>query len=70
MNEYISSTVSTSVCVCQGWQEASAHLNHSVPLLERVGLPANSAMTTRSESHGNGSYHGLLHCIVGGQQVT
>ncbi|XP_029560066.1 uncharacterized protein LOC115156670 isoform X1 [Salmo trutta] len=52
----------------KGWQEASAHLNHSVPLLERVGLPANSAMATRSESHGNGSYHWLLHCIVGSQQ--
>ncbi|XP_045076371.1 uncharacterized protein LOC123490399, partial [Coregonus clupeaformis] len=53
----------------KGWQEASGHLNHSVPLLQRVGLPANSAMAMRSESHGNSSYHWLLHCIVGSQQL-
>ncbi|KAL0966760.1 hypothetical protein UPYG_G00299790 [Umbra pygmaea] len=54
----------------KGRQEATASLNHSVPLLQRMGLPKNAAMAISSVSHGNGSYHWLLHGTVGSQQVT
>lgn len=49
--------------------EASLNLNHSVPLLTKLGLPANAALTMNSGSHGNGSYYYLLHSGAGNQKV-
>ncbi|XP_070774929.1 uncharacterized protein [Enoplosus armatus] len=48
--------------------EASLNLNHSVPLLKKLGLPANAAVTMNSGSHGNGSYYYLLHSSAGNQK--
>ncbi|KAJ3594613.1 hypothetical protein NHX12_003920 [Muraenolepis orangiensis] len=50
--------------------QVSVHLNHTVPLLKRVGLPSSSAMAIQSGNHGNGSYHYLLNCSAGTQQFT
>ncbi|XP_051279537.1 uncharacterized protein LOC127375918 isoform X2 [Dicentrarchus labrax] len=50
--------------------EASLNLNHSVPLLKKLGLPANAAVTVNSGSHGNGSYYYLLHSSAGNQKLT
>ncbi|XP_029929860.1 uncharacterized protein LOC115374855 [Myripristis murdjan] len=50
--------------------EASFHLNHSVPLLKTVGLPTDVAMKVNSLSPGNGSHFYLLQCSTGNQQVS
>ncbi|XP_034558150.1 uncharacterized protein LOC117826305 [Notolabrus celidotus] len=50
--------------------EALLNLDHSVPLLKRIGLPISAVLTMNSESHGNGSYSYLLHCSAGQQKVT
>ncbi|TNN69892.1 hypothetical protein EYF80_019960 [Liparis tanakae] len=49
--------------------EASLHLNHSVPLLERMGLPVHVAVTMNAGSHGNGSYYYLVDSSAGNQKV-
>ncbi|XP_037642433.1 uncharacterized protein LOC119498040 [Sebastes umbrosus] len=49
---------------------ASLSLNHSVPLLKKLGLPVNAAVTMNCGSHGNGSYYYLLHSSAGRQKVT
>ncbi|KAM6948684.1 uncharacterized protein FYW47_016633 [Aplochiton taeniatus] len=51
-------------------QEVSAQLHHSVSRLKRIGLPVHTAMTMHSDIHGNGSYHQLLRCRVGKQQLS
>ncbi|XP_070700951.1 uncharacterized protein [Pempheris klunzingeri] len=48
--------------------EAALNLNHSVPLLKKMGLPANAALTMNSGIHSNGSYYYLLHSGVGNQK--
>ncbi|XP_068593999.1 uncharacterized protein [Cebidichthys violaceus] len=50
--------------------EALLNLNHSVPLLEKLGLPVNVAVTMNSGSHGNGSYYYLVHSGAGHQKIT
>nr|XP_040026805.1 uncharacterized protein LOC120815845 isoform X3 [Gasterosteus aculeatus aculeatus] len=50
--------------------EALLNLNHSVPLLEKLGLPVNVAVTMNSGSHGNGSYYYLVHSNAGNQKIT
>ncbi|XP_045907286.1 uncharacterized protein LOC123972095 isoform X3 [Micropterus dolomieu] len=50
--------------------EAMLSLNHSVPLLKKLGLPANAAVTMNSGSHRNGSYYYLLHSSAGNQKIT
>uniref|UniRef100_UPI003AABB2CD uncharacterized protein n=1 Tax=Centroberyx gerrardi TaxID=166262 RepID=UPI003AABB2CD len=50
--------------------EASIHLNHSVPLLKKVGLPTDAALTMNTGNHGNGSYYFLSRCSTGNQQLT
>ncbi|KAG7227140.1 hypothetical protein INR49_013938 [Caranx melampygus] len=49
--------------------EASLHLNHSVPVLKRLGLPANAAVTLNSGSHGNGSRFYIFNSNAGKQRV-
>ncbi|KAJ8011260.1 hypothetical protein DPEC_G00056310 [Dallia pectoralis] len=53
----------------KGRQEASASLNHTVPLLQRVGFPDNATMAMLLESHGNSSYHWLLQYSGGIEQL-
>ncbi|XP_017165280.1 uncharacterized protein LOC103479198 isoform X2 [Poecilia reticulata] len=36
-------------------REVFLHLNHSVPLLKKLGLPVNVSLAVNSESHSNGS---------------
>ncbi|XP_044075986.1 uncharacterized protein LOC122887130 [Siniperca chuatsi] len=50
--------------------EASLNLNHSVPMLKKLGLPANAAVTVNSGSHGNGPYYYLLHSSAGNQKLS
>ncbi|KAM6989140.1 uncharacterized protein LKV04_008860 [Tautogolabrus adspersus] len=50
--------------------EALLNLNHSVPLLKRLGLPVSATVTMNSGSHDNGSYYCLLHSSAGNQKVT
>ncbi|XP_070830189.1 uncharacterized protein [Chaetodon trifascialis] len=50
--------------------EALLHLNHSVPLLKKLGLPANAVLTLNSASHDNGSYYYLLHSSAGSQKIS
>lgn len=49
--------------------EAWFNLSHSVPLLRKVGLPAQAGMRVNSASDGNGSYSCLLNCTAGSQKV-
>ncbi|XP_032388091.1 uncharacterized protein LOC116699543 isoform X2 [Etheostoma spectabile] len=49
---------------------ASLNLNHSVPLLKKLGLPLNAALTMNSGIHDNGSYYYLLHSSTGSQRLT
>lgn len=53
----------------QDKNEAWLNLNHSVPLLRELGVPADAAVTVNSGSHGNGSYYHLLHSSAGNQKV-
>ncbi|KAK1879652.1 hypothetical protein KUDE01_027769, partial [Dissostichus eleginoides] len=50
--------------------EASLSVNHSVPMLKKMGLPVSAALTMHSGSHGNGSYYYLLHSSAGSQKLT
>nr|XP_033505718.1 uncharacterized protein LOC117271565 [Epinephelus lanceolatus] len=50
--------------------EAALSLNHSVPLLKKLGLPVHAAVTMNSGNHGNGSYYSLLHSSTGSQKLT
>ncbi|XP_068456308.1 uncharacterized protein [Clinocottus analis] len=50
--------------------EASLNLNHSVPVLETLGLPVHVAVTMNSGSDGNGSYYYLVHSGAGNQTLT
>ncbi|XP_040911109.1 uncharacterized protein LOC121193056 [Toxotes jaculatrix] len=50
--------------------EASLHLNHSVPVLKKLGLPANAAITLNSGSHSNGSYFYIFNSSAGNQKLT
>ncbi|KAM8851209.1 uncharacterized protein AB9W97_022010 isoform 3-T3 [Spinachia spinachia] len=62
--------VSGAIGKTENKNEALLDLNHSVPLLEKLGLPVNVAVTMNSGSHGNGSYYYLLHSYAGNQKVT
>lgn len=53
----------------QDRNEALFNLNHSVPLLKRLGLPANAVVTVNSVGHGNGSYSYLVNSSAGNQKV-
>lgn len=53
----------------QDKSEASLNLNHSVPVLKKLGLPANATVTINSESHGNGSYFYIFSSSAGQQKV-
>ncbi|XP_068195919.1 uncharacterized protein [Antennarius striatus] len=50
--------------------EASLRLNHSVPLLETLGLPNDAAVAMNSGSHDNGSVYFLLDCSTGNQTMV
>ncbi|XP_037314999.2 uncharacterized protein LOC119209652 [Pungitius pungitius] len=50
--------------------EALLNVNHSVPLLEKLGLPVNMAVMMNSGSHGNGSYYYQVHSNAGNQKIT
>ncbi|XP_074545635.1 uncharacterized protein LOC141804879 [Halichoeres trimaculatus] len=50
--------------------EVLLNLNHSVPLMKRMGLPFSAALTLNSENQGNGSYSYLFHSSAGHQKVT
>ncbi|XP_042353477.1 uncharacterized protein LOC121951275 [Plectropomus leopardus] len=50
--------------------EALLGLNHSVPLLKKLGLPVNAAVTMNYGSHGNGSYFYLFQSSTGSQKLT
>ena len=53
----------------QDQSEASLILNHSVPVLRKLGLPANAAVTVDSGSHGNGLYFYKINSSAGNQKV-
>lgn len=53
----------------QDTNEASLNLNHSVNLLKKLGLPANTAVTVTSGSHSNGSYFYMFNTSAGHQMV-
>ncbi|CAK6952249.1 uncharacterized protein LOC121908222 isoform X2 [Scomber scombrus] len=55
--------------VFQDTNEASLYLNHTVPLLKKLGLTANAALTMNSGHHSNQSYYYLLHSHAGNQKV-
>ncbi|KAM7379044.1 hypothetical protein PAMP_004619 [Pampus punctatissimus] len=50
--------------------EASLYLNHTVPLLKKLGLTANAAIAMNSGHHGNQSYYYLLHSSAGKQKLN
>lgn len=53
----------------QDTNEASLNLNHSLNLLKKLGLPANTAATVNSGSHSNGSYFYMFNTSAGNQTV-
>nr|XP_020442398.1 uncharacterized protein LOC109951951 [Monopterus albus] len=58
---------------CSGIQdknEASLTLNHTVPLLKKLGLPANATVTIHFRSHSNGSWFYMLNSSAGNQMIT
>ncbi|XP_042083292.1 uncharacterized protein LOC102293428 [Haplochromis burtoni] len=50
--------------------EATLNLNHSVPLLKKLGLPLNAAVTMNSGSHRNGSHFYTFNSSAGNQMVS
>lgn len=62
------SNIST-LLLCQDGNYALLNVTHSVPLLTRLGLPVNTAVTANSASRGNGSYSYLLNSSAGNQKV-
>ncbi|CAJ1071926.1 uncharacterized protein LOC122887130 [Xyrichtys novacula] len=50
--------------------EVLMSLNHSVPLLKRLGLPVSAAVIMSSGFGGDGSYSYLVHSRAGHQKVT
>ncbi|CAI5641741.1 unnamed protein product [Oreochromis niloticus] len=50
--------------------EATLNLNHSVPLLKKLGLPLNAAVTMNSGSHRNGSHFYRFNSSAGNQMVS
>ncbi|XP_042284010.1 uncharacterized protein LOC121908222 isoform X3 [Thunnus maccoyii] len=50
--------------------EASLYLNHTVPLLRKLGLTANAAITMNSGYHGNRSHYYLLRSSAGNQKLS
>lgn len=44
-------------------------MSHSVPLLRKVGLPAQAGIRVNSANHGNGSYSYLFNGTAGSQKV-
>ncbi|KAK2822136.1 hypothetical protein Q5P01_022201 [Channa striata] len=50
--------------------EIHLHLNHSLHLLKKLGLPANAALTLNSGSHNNGSYFYIFNSSAGKQMLS
>ncbi|XP_035489892.2 uncharacterized protein LOC118310747 isoform X2 [Scophthalmus maximus] len=50
--------------------EASLHLNHTVPVLKKLGLPANATVSMDSGSHRNGSFFYFFNSSVETQKLT
>ncbi|XP_026169161.1 uncharacterized protein LOC113134139 [Mastacembelus armatus] len=46
------------------------NLNHSLPMLKRLGLPANAALTMHCGSHSNGSYFYIFNSSAGNQMLS
>lgn len=44
-------------------------MSHSVPLLRKVGLPAQAGIRVNSANHGNGSFSYLFNGTTGSQKV-
>lgn len=55
--------------VLQDKYEALMNLNHTAPLLKRVGLPAAGALALSSARHGAGSRSYLVNGSAGSQKV-
>ena len=53
----------------QDKKEASLYLNHTVPVLKKLGLPPNAALTINSVSQGNGSFFYIFNSSAGNQKV-
>ncbi|CAB1444060.1 unnamed protein product [Pleuronectes platessa] len=51
-------------------KEASLYLNHTVPVLKKLGLPAKAALTINSGSHGNGSFFYIFNSSAGNQKIS
>ncbi|TNM97950.1 hypothetical protein fugu_014196 [Takifugu bimaculatus] len=49
--------------------EAWFNVSHSVPLLRKVGLPAQAGIRVNSANHGNGSYSYLFNGTAGSQKI-
>ncbi|KAM4551263.1 uncharacterized protein PAE49_015110 isoform 2-T2 [Odontesthes bonariensis] len=50
--------------------EASLHVNHSLPLLKKLGLPLNTALKMNSGSHNDGSYFFIFNSSAGDQKLS
>ncbi|XP_054870046.1 uncharacterized protein LOC111586552 isoform X1 [Amphiprion ocellaris] len=50
--------------------EASLNLNHSMPLLKKLGFPVKAALTLNSGSHSNGSYFYVFNSSGGSQKFS
>ncbi|XP_041848721.1 uncharacterized protein LOC121644668 isoform X2 [Melanotaenia boesemani] len=50
--------------------EASLNLNHSVPMLKKLGFPVSAALTINSGSHNKGSYFFIVNSSVENQKLS
>ncbi|XP_051809947.1 uncharacterized protein LOC110964699 isoform X2 [Acanthochromis polyacanthus] len=50
--------------------EASLYLNHSMPLLKKLGFPVKAALAMNSGSHSNGSYFYVFNSSGGSQKFS
>ncbi|XP_030608355.1 uncharacterized protein LOC115796202 [Archocentrus centrarchus] len=50
--------------------EATLNLNHSLPLLKKLGLPLNAAVIMNSGSHSNGSHFYTFNSNAGNQMLS
>nr|XP_043895928.1 uncharacterized protein LOC122778275 [Solea senegalensis] len=49
--------------------EASLHLNHTVPVLKKLGLPTNATVTLNCGSSSNGSFFYMFNSSAGNQNI-
>lgn len=57
------------VSLLQDNYTASLYLNHTLPTLKNLGIPANTAVAMNSGSHGNGTFFYVWSGNAGNQRV-